>query len=153
MRTVGIAVAILVALGALTSVRAAALPRRAEFCPARVAGAARVESSAQPIYAFALRAESVRTVSGSVDVQTDAGWFQAPFTSVALRASDRRYRTSYNEFTRRAYVSDALYVRFPVSVHAVRNWWAARPRLRVMPSLAGTQKARSPVLRWPDSTS
>ncbi len=99
-----------------------------EYCPARVGGSERLTSAASTLYSFELRAHSARTVSGSIDVQTKAGWFTIPFTDIALTAGRVRYRTAENAFERTTAVSPELFARFPAGVTTASMWWVASAR-------------------------
>lgn len=83
----------------------------AEFCPATVAGTfTPVDASS---YRFRLAAISERSVSGFIRIQTKSGWFNAPFTSVPLKASAKGYDDEGMTFTHDDFVSPDILVQFP----------------------------------------
>lgn len=82
----------------------------AEFCPASVAGSfTQVDPST---YRFRLGAISERSVSGFIRVQTQNGWFNAPFTDVALKASTKMYDDEGMTFSHADFVSPDMVVHF-----------------------------------------
>ncbi len=100
----------------------------AEYCPAEIdlshgVGTSSDSAPAQ-MWAYTLRAENARTVSGTIVAQTDAGWFAFPFRNAVLVGGNVDYRTIYASFSRREYESAPLYVRFPGPVKILR-WWIA----------------------------
>jgi hypothetical protein len=83
----------------------------AEFCPATVAGNfTAVDSST---YRLRLAAISGRSVSGFIRIQTKQGWFNAPFTNVALAQATKSYDDEGMTFTHSDFVSPDIVVRFP----------------------------------------
>ena len=67
-------------------------------------------------FSYELDALSPETVSGTLSVQTDAGWYQVPFGPTVLAAHKESYRLGQTVFTRNNIFSDVLYVRFPKPV-------------------------------------
>jgi TonB family protein len=86
----------------------------AEFCPASVIGSPTKNDAA--LYRFRLGAISDRTVSGFVRVQTDKGWFAAPFSGIALRPITKQHNDAGFAFSHNQYLSDDVVVRFPSAV-------------------------------------
>lgn len=83
----------------------------AEFCPATIAGNfTQVDPSS---YRFRLAAISERSVTGFIRVQTKAGWFNAPFTGVALQSSRKQYDDEGMTFSHDDFVSPDMVVHFP----------------------------------------
>ncbi len=63
-------------------------------------------------YAVRLSANSSRTVSGDISVQTDDGWYEIPFDGVNLTARTRRFEGPSAVFTRTDFESPALFAAF-----------------------------------------
>jgi TonB family protein len=99
------------ALGAASSVCALATT---EYCPAH-AGAFHPIDGPGPatLYAFALDAQSARSVQGSVLVATSGGWYRVKFPLTALISRTYSYSGKFGDLSRNAFDSDAIYVRFP----------------------------------------
>ena len=92
----------------------------AEFCPATVAGTfTQVDASS---YRFRLAAISERTVSGFIRVQTKNGWYNAPFTNVALKQSIKAYDDEGMSFSHDDFVSGDMIVRFPTAQDVVYGY-------------------------------
>jgi Gram-negative bacterial TonB protein C-terminal len=103
-----------VLFAALVAVCAAHARAAAEFCPASiVSGVAKVDAAS---YRFRLGAISDRTVSGFVRMQTDKGWFAAPFSGVALKATSQQHNDKGFAFSYQDYLSDDIVIKFPAAV-------------------------------------
>lgn len=88
----------------------------AEFCPASIVGTP--AKSGASSYRFRLGAISERRVSGFVRVQTDKGWFAAPFSGVALQPITKEHNDAGFAFSHNQYLSDDIVVTFPGTVSA-----------------------------------
>lgn len=86
--------------------------RAGEFCPARISKVESV-SGASAAYAVQLTTDSQRTVTGQLFLETDAGWYRAPFAPVAMQKAGNRFDTS------------PIYVELPKSA-LLRNVWLAQ---------------------------
>jgi TonB family protein len=102
------------ALGLACGARALALT---EYCSAH-AGAFYPLDGPGPatLYAFALDAQSARSVQGTVMIATSAGWYQVKFPRTPLVARTYSYSGKFGNLSRTAFDSAALYVRFPSAV-------------------------------------
>lgn len=97
-----------------------------EFCPATVTQSQAIGGGlSAATYAYRLSAESARVVKGEIAVETDAGWFAAPFADVALAPHVSRYDTDEGTYALAQAVSPILYVRFPKPV-TVKGLWVQR---------------------------
>lgn len=102
----------------------------AEYCPASVAGWAVPGATPAPaashapsaLYSFTLIAQGPRSVKGSVDVHTSAGWFSVPFPSTPLLEHQYKERDAYVAFTRKTWESDELFARFPQPVLIISSF-------------------------------
>ena len=63
-----------------------------------------------------LGAISERTVSGFLRVQTDKGWYAAPFSGIALRPLSKQYNDQGLAFSHDDFLSGDLVVAFPAAV-------------------------------------
>lgn len=70
------------------------------------------------LFAFQLSAGKDRIVSGNLVLDTDRGWFVAPFSRSHIAAVQRRFTWSYGDFTKTSWESNVMYVDAgaPVSV-------------------------------------
>lgn len=94
-----------------------------EFCPATVTQAQAIGGGRSAVtYGYRLGAESARVVKGEIAIETDAGWFAAPFQDVALAPHLSRYDTDEGTYALAQAVSPLLYVRFPNPVAVKRVW-------------------------------
>jgi hypothetical protein len=66
--------------------------RAGEFCPARIS---KVESvpGAPAAYAVQLETDSQRKVTGQFLLETDSGWYRAPFAPIAMQKAARGFDT------------------------------------------------------------
>ena len=88
-----------------------------EYCPAQVGRLHPLDGrGSASLYAFALNAESTRSVRGTVMVSTSAGWFAVKVPPTALTQRTYNYASDYAQFSLLAYESTPLYVRFPQAV-------------------------------------
>lgn len=92
----------------------------AEFCPATIAGTFTKVDAAS--YRFRLAAISERTVSGFIRVQTKNGWFNAPFSNVALESSRKQYDDEGMTFSHDDFVSPDIVVRFSAAQDVVYGY-------------------------------
>lgn len=100
---------VLLLLAAGTHARAAA-----EFCPASIAGAvSRVDATS---YRLHLGGISSRTVSGFIRLQTDKGWYAAPFSGVTLKPMSQQHNDQGFAFSYEDYLSNDIVVKFPAAV-------------------------------------
>jgi len=113
-----------IALAFVASMLAAHGTARAlsEFCPAHSGGFNRIGDAASSLYSFTVDAEGPRTVSGTIVVQTDAGWFSVPFASAAIAGRAEKWRNTNVEYAREAYSSAPMYVQFPTSQHIIASF-------------------------------
>ncbi|MGB6987116.1 MAG: TonB family protein [Candidatus Aquilonibacter sp.] len=88
-----------------------------EYCPAH-AGAFHPIDGPGPatLYAFALNAQSARSVQGTVLIATSGGWYRMKFPLTPLVARTYSYSGKFGDLSRNAFDSDAIYVRFPSPV-------------------------------------
>ncbi len=88
-----------------------------EYCPAH-AGAFHPIDGPGPatLYAFALNAQSARSVRGTVLVATSGGWYRVTFPLTPLVSRTYSYSGKFGDLSRSAFDSDAIYVRFPSAV-------------------------------------
>jgi len=123
---------LLVALcsAAVLAVRAPA-PAATEFCPARaqleLAGVTAPAGGLVPsssTYSLVLSALSARTVSGTVVMRTDSGWYTLPFNDVGLTAYPQKWKDSFNTFTAPSFLSPVMYLKFPQPV-VMRAWFVS----------------------------
>jgi len=109
-----IVIACVLALGAACGARALALT---EYCPASAGVFTALGGGhADTLYSYDLLAEGARSVQGTVLVDTSSGWFKVEFPSTALTEWKFHYQGEYVTFSRSAYESAPLYVRFPTPV-------------------------------------
>ena len=120
----------LFAIGALLCLqgRAQALT---EFCPASVTwhafdvpGQTVADQPAAQLYSFELDALGARSVRGVLGIETNDGWYLAPFPSAALTAHATAFTSDLGGFTQWQFYSAPMYVRFPASVRIERMWVA-----------------------------
>jgi hypothetical protein len=118
---------VLVALASVLlfpTVRATAVT---ESCPARLATEAvssTAENSRGPgtLFGFELSAYGPRTVSATLEFDTNQGWFSVDVPAVTLTERDRRYAVGFAHDTIRDWVSPVMYARFPSAVQIRHNW-------------------------------
>jgi len=72
------------------------------------------------LFSYELDALSASTVSGTLAVQTDKGWFAAPFGPVAMTPHPETFNFTGLIFTRKSVFSAPLYLRFGMPVTVVR---------------------------------
>jgi hypothetical protein len=100
-----------------------------EHCPAAVIGFHAVaepgSGNASKTYGFKVGALGERTVSGTIAIETDAGWFTATFPSHHLYESTRSLDVGGHSYGLTAYTEPTLFVSFPSSV-LVRRMWVAQ---------------------------
>jgi len=110
---------------ALCSARAQAV---VEFCPATVIGFHPIldpgSGNASKTYGFKIGAFGKRTTSGTVAIETDKGWFTAPFSNVALYSATRSVGSGRNEVDLTSFTASTLFVTFPQSVIVQRMFVA-----------------------------
>ncbi len=86
----------------------------AEFCPASiVGGVAKVDANS---YRLRLGAISPRTVSGFLRLQTDKGWYNAPYSGVLLTAMSQQHNDRGFAFSYEDYLSGDIVVKFPAPI-------------------------------------
>jgi TonB family protein len=118
MRRFGLFVAFGVSMLALCSVRALAVT---EYCPASVSAFHPLDGQGSAtLFAYALEAGSARSVSTTVMVHTNLGWFEVrSAAAIPLVKYNFDYADKFVEFTRTSYQSAPLYVRFPQPVSLI----------------------------------
>jgi len=91
-----------------------------EYCPAGVTAFHPLDGQGSAsLFAYALKAEGARSVTATVMVHTNLGWFEVRTASATpLVKFNFDYSDKFVEFTRTSYQSAPLYVRFsqPVSL-------------------------------------
>jgi hypothetical protein len=107
----------------------AAAPAKAvtESCPARLAAqavspTARNSQGPATLFGFELTAYGPRTVSATLEFDTDQGWFSLDVPAVTLAEKDRRYAVGFAHDTIRDWVSPVMYARFPSAVQVRHSW-------------------------------
>lgn len=87
----------------------------AEFCPASIVGMpAKIDATS---YRLRLGAISERAVSGFMRMQTDKGWYAAPFSGIALRPLSKEHNDAGFSFSHNQFLSDDVVVKFPNAVN------------------------------------
>jgi hypothetical protein len=105
------------------------VPARAvtEACPARLAAEAvssTAENSRGPatLFGFELSAYGPRTLSATLEFDTNRGWFSLDVPAVTLTENDRHYSVGFAHDTMRDWVSPVMYARFPSPVQLRHSW-------------------------------
>jgi len=93
-----------------------------EFCPASSGGFYRIGDASSSLYSFVVDAEGPRTVSGTIVVKTDTGWFNVPFAQATMIERDEQWRDEFVSYSRRSFGSAPLYVRFPQPEHIIDSF-------------------------------
>lgn len=95
-----------------------------ELCPATASQLNVLDGAsgakAGTTFSYELVALSAETVSGTLSIQTDDGWYQVPFGPVALTGHKESYTMGQASFVRENMFSDPLYLRFPKTVKPSR---------------------------------
>jgi hypothetical protein len=86
--------------------------RAGEFCPARIAQVTSVDG-VPATYAVTLAAFSARSLTGAFLLETDAGWYRAPFAPLQTQKTSRGFETP------------PIYVHLP-KITLLRNVWLAQ---------------------------
>lgn len=85
----------------------------AEFCPATlVSDPVMVDGN---LARFRLGAISARTVSGTVRLQTQKGWYAATFENLALKRLEQNYSDQGMTFSHEDFMSDDIMVKMPTT--------------------------------------
>jgi hypothetical protein len=97
-----------------------------EYCPASVSGFTAIDAVHAPasLYSYIVSGEGARVVQGTVMVDTDAGWYAVAFAPTSLSLTSYHYKTANVAWTRTAFESALLYVRFPKPV-SIRSEFVA----------------------------
>jgi hypothetical protein len=95
----------------LLSLLAPACARAGEFCPARIVHVYGV-TGAPAVYAVRVAAASSRNVTGAFVIETNTGWYRAPFKPVALQKHES------------AIDSPPLYLQMPKALTLMNVWLA-----------------------------
>ncbi len=99
---------VFLALSLLAGARAQAA---AEFCPATLVGEpAQIDATS---YRFKLGAISSRSVSGTIRIQTQTGWYAASFSDAALKPLEQSYNDQGMTFSHEDFISNDFVVKFP----------------------------------------
>lgn len=93
-----------------------------EFCPAHLNGFHAFASPHDGLISFYVAAESARTVSANVIVQSDRGWYTFQVKNANLVADVAHYESPTVRFDRTLYHTKPLYVQLPAGEGVVR-WW------------------------------
>jgi TonB family protein len=99
----------------------------AEFCPAAIVGG--VTKNDATSYRLRLAAISERTINGFLRLQTDKGWYAAPFSGVTLKAISQQHNDQGFAFSYQDYLSDDMVVKFPAPV-AVRYAYVSQAQTK-----------------------
>jgi len=118
MRSTLYAAAYAIALALVFQARAQAL---AEFCPATVRLAADQTAPAQD-FVVHLNALGKRTVSGSIAMQTENGWFSVSVPEVPITGHQMIVTPPLGAATRIDFSSQPLAIHFPTPVTIQRIW-------------------------------
>jgi TonB family protein len=85
-----------------------------EYCPARVSPFHPLDGTGHAtLFSYDLGAESARSVTGTLFVHTEDGWYAVRFPPTLLVQHTYDYQNPYAAFSRVTYESAPLYVRFP----------------------------------------
>jgi len=97
-----------------------------ELCPAYASHFnpldAAAGSKAATTFSYELDALSPSTVSGTLAVETDKGWFSVPFGPIAMAVALETFEYTGTKFTRKNVFSNPLYVRFDAPVTVLRDF-------------------------------
>lgn len=93
-----------------------------EFCPARLDAFRAFRGAHDGLISFYVAAESARSVSANVIVQTDRDWYTFQFKDAALVPDLAHYQSSTVRFDKTLYHSKPLYVQLPPGERILR-WW------------------------------
>jgi len=93
-----------------------------ELCPAAASAMHPLDGDAKAAttFGFDLDALSAETVSGTIAVETDKGWFEVPFGPTAVAKLVEDYSDPAISFRAANYASGAIYARFPGPVEVKR---------------------------------
>jgi hypothetical protein len=94
----------------------------AEFCPASIVQMTPFQAPYAGLRSFSLLAESERTVSGTITIHTDKGWYAAPFTNVKISPDLAHYKDALIQYDRTLYHSKVLYLRLPPGEKTKEFW-------------------------------
>lgn len=99
-----------------------------EHCPAAVIGFHAIpepgSGNASKTYGFKIGALGERTVSGTIAIEADKGWFTATFPSHHLYESTHTQMTGGRSYDLTVFTEPTLFVTFPSSVLVQRMWVA-----------------------------
>lgn len=102
-----------------------------EYCPARaqvdpIGISAPSDGSPLPssLYSLVLSGLSSRTVSGTLVMHTENGWYTLPFTNVVLTQYQEQWQDQYVRFTTPLFLSPVFYLRFSQPV-TVSGWFVS----------------------------
>ena len=98
---------------AILAAGARARAETVEYCPAQLASPAQVV--APRLIALQLESDGPRSVSGSLFVESAAGWYQADFSDVALAQTSVSGGLKGATYTRHPFRSSMLYVQLPAA--------------------------------------
>ncbi|MBV8531555.1 MAG: hypothetical protein JO104_09575 [Candidatus Eremiobacteraeota bacterium] len=93
-----------------------------EFCPARLDAFHAFHGSNDGLIAFYVAAESARSVSANVIVQSESNWYTFQFKDAALVPDLAHYESPTVRFDRTLYHTKPLYVQLPAGERILR-WW------------------------------
>ena len=121
MQRVFVVLSLVVAAFVCGASRASAIT---ELCPAYASPLNALDAvgdaKTATLFSYELDALSASTVSGTLAVQTDKGWFAAPFGPVAMTPHPETFNFTGLIFTRKSVFSAPLYLRFGMPVTVVR---------------------------------
>jgi len=93
-----------------------------EFCPGSVNAFHEFRGSNDGLIAFYVAAESARSVSANVIVQSESNWYTFQFKDAAILPDLAHFESPTVRFDRMLYHSKPLYVRLPPGEQILR-WW------------------------------
>src|SRR5208283_4143129 len=113
-------------LGAGASAQAAIeyCPARAQLEPAGVGAAADGSLAPSSLFSLVLSGLSSRSVSGTLTMHTNGGWYTLPFANVVLTQYQEQWTDRYNSFTSPMFLSPVLYIKFPQPV-TMTGWFVS----------------------------
>jgi hypothetical protein len=110
------------ALALCSFVRPAAARAEVEYCPAQIGASYTFGEEHPGLRSMYIDAHSERSVSGTVVVDGEKGWYAFPFSNIKVNPDEAQYKNSAVSFTRMEYRSNPIYVQFPVG-ERIRHMW------------------------------
>ncbi len=101
----------------------------AEFCPATLLGFHAITDpgtgNASRTYGYKIGALGKRTVNGLIAIETDKGWFTAPFAKLSFYSETRSFAPGRLSFDLTMFTAPTQFVTFPQNV-IVRSMWVTQ---------------------------